>query len=165
MTAFQNPNGTFILTGDTLPTRFVKQSGNFAAVQAGAGEQPIGISQQAVKNFNSTLAGASGDPCGVYGESQECWLMLGGTVTAADRLKSDSTGRGVTAGSTEGSGAVALEGGSVGQLQRVRIEIVTPPGAGATGAAGATGVGATGAAGATGATGPAGATGATGPGA
>lgn len=148
MAAFQSPNSTFRAGGTIAPFRFVKQSGNYGAVQAGAGEAPIGVSQQATNAFNVTdVAASSGQPIGVYGNSQECWLEFGGSVTAGDRLKSDSAGKGVTASGSDGSGAVALEGGSSGNLYRVRVQIANP-GTGATGA-----------------TGPAGATGATGPGA
>ncbi len=148
MSAFQNPNGTFTATGTINPSKFVKQSGAYAVAQCGAGDLPVGISQTPVRQFDASAVALTGEYLGVYGESQECWLEYGGSVTAGDRLKADSAGKGVTAGSTEGSGAIAIESGSSGNNYRVRVEIVTPPGAGATGA-----------------TGPAGATGATGPGA
>jgi hypothetical protein len=140
MAAFQNPNATYLAEGTIAPFRFVKVSGNFQAEQAGAGELPVGVSQQASNAFNSlTVAATAGQPIGVYSEAQECWLEFGGSVTAGDRLKADASGKGVTATSTEASGAVALEGGSSGNAYRVRVQITTPPGAGATGAQGATG--------------------------
>lgn len=149
MAAFQNPNATFLASGTIAPCRFVKQSDSYTAAQAGAGDTVIGVGQQASDAFNSlTVAATSGQPIGVYGNSQECYLEFGGSVTAGDRLKSDSAGKGVTANATEGSGAVALESGSSGNLYRVRVQIANP-GTGATGATGPTG-----ATGATGATGP-----------
>ncbi len=168
---FQNPNSTFLASGSILPCTFVKQTASegYQATQAGAGELPIGISQQAVNTFNGTYAATVGQPVGVYREGQECWLMYGGSVNAGDRLKSDASGKGVTAIGTDASGAVAIEDGSSGNLYRVFVQVTTPPGTGATGATGATGpagaTGSTGPTGATGATGPTGATGATGPGA
>lgn len=123
MSAFQNPNLSVIATGDINPSRFVTLSGSLHVAESNAGEVPVGVSQPGTKLFNSSLAAASGDVVGVFAEAQECWLLFGGTVTAGDRLKSDADGKGVTAGATDPSGAVALESGSSGGLYRVRVEI------------------------------------------
>lgn len=124
MSAFQIPQANYISTGNLNPSAFVTTSGPFEVAQSTTSDAPIGVSQSNTKLFNSSLAAASGDVTGVYTEGQECWLTFGDTVTAGQRLKPDSSGRGIPAGSTDSSGAVALESGAVGELHRVRVEVV-----------------------------------------
>jgi len=124
MGAFQNPNANSVATGTINPSVFVTASGSFEVAQSGSGDTPIGVSQVNTKLFNLTYAADAGDAICSFSEAQECWLLYGGTVSAGDRLKPDSSGRGVTAGPTDSSGALALEAGAINELHRVRVELV-----------------------------------------
>src|SRR5262249_14227360 len=119
----QAPNKTFQASGDINPSRFVTVSGNFTVAQSAGGDTPIGVAQLATKGFNATLAAASGDSVGVYGEGEECWLYIEDTITAGNKLKPNSSGNGVAASSTNVYGAVALEGGTTGTLIRVSVQV------------------------------------------
>lgn len=127
MGAYQNPNATFIAAAQTNPSIFVKQSGSYGATPAGAGNLVVGVSQPNTKTTLVSYAADTNDPVAVFGESQECWLVYGGTVAAGANLKSDSSGRGVTASTGDNVGAVALEAGAVGELHRVRVQIFIAP--------------------------------------
>src|SRR5688572_20851136 len=82
---------------------FVKHTGttvDFRVSAAGAGDRIAGIAQEGPKaapipGASATLAAAQGDHLRVYGLGEECLLLLGGTVAAGDRLKSDANGAGV----------------------------------------------------------------------
>lgn len=123
MSAFQNPNGSFLCTTDVGTSVFVTQSGGFSVEESNSGDTPIGISSPNAFVFNQDYAAPSGQPVGVYGEGEEAYLLYGGTVAAGDLLAPDNSGRGVTTDGTASSGAVAIEAGAVGELHRVRVQI------------------------------------------
>jgi hypothetical protein len=88
-------------SGDINPSRFVSKSGAFTVAQCGAGAVAVGISQEGSKAVPlpgaSSLAASSGDPLAVYADNESCLLEAGAAYSAGAYLKSDSTGRGVTA--------------------------------------------------------------------
>lgn len=98
-------------SGDINPSRFVTKSGAFTVAQAGAGAVAIGISHEGSKTAPipgaSSLAASAGDPLAVYGDTEACLLEAGAAYAAGAYLKPDSTGRGITAASTEKYSAIA----------------------------------------------------------
>lgn len=121
MSDFQTPNGTYIAGGTINPGTFVTLSNDFTVVASATGDAPIGVSAQGTKKFDLTYLAASGDPVGVYGPSEECFLLCGGSVTAGDYLKPDANGAAVTASSTNKYGAIAKQDGSSGAMIRVLV--------------------------------------------
>lgn len=119
---------TYVAGGSILPCRFVKPdtSQDHACVVAGTNEDAIGISEEGMRTFDGTYAAIAGDPLRVFLPPGECLLELGGTVTAGDDLKSDSVGRGVTAGTTGTARqlvrAKALKSGLVSEKIPVVVE-------------------------------------------
>lgn len=117
--------------GNIKPRRFVKQSTTApnTVLQAGAGEKIFGISPTSTRNAPySTLddgyTAINGEAMRVFGPTEIAPLALGGTVTAGDKLKSDSDGAGVAAtADAEHYGAVALQSGVSGDIVEVRVEI------------------------------------------
>lgn len=115
------------------PSRFVKISGNYTVAEAGAGEYPIGISQEfapyaPIPSVSTEYAANSGDPVSIYDGTEPAsikqpLLVIGsGGCTAGAYLKSGSNGEGI-ATSTGGDiyGAIALEAGASGEAIRVHI--------------------------------------------
>lgn len=115
--------------GNIAPSRFVKQStsADNTVTQAGAGETVYGVSPRYTRrtpysSLDDGYCAISGEDVEVYGVGEECWLELGATATAGQRLKSDADGKGtpVTANNDE-VGAVAIQSGTSGQLIRVQV--------------------------------------------
>lgn len=120
--------------GTINPSRFVKVStaADNTALQAGAGDYPIGISTPSQKlpptpeNSGSTQAASSGDPIMIFGLGDICMLTAGsGGFTSGDKLKPDSSGQGITATTGAFFGAIALETAASGALGRVQVVIGT----------------------------------------
>ena len=121
-----------VASGNILPSRFVKISGNFQAAQAGAGERSCGISQVGtnvapIPGIPSQYAAESGQSLDIHGLGSICSLTLGGTVVANDLLKADANGAGVTAAATDEVGAVALQGGATGE--QITVQVINRPNA------------------------------------
>lgn len=118
--------------GNIVPSRFVKpdatQIGGYC-LQAGAGDRMIGVAEPGVRQppisgLDDGYAGIqNSNPILVFTTNDECWLESGAAVTSGDLLKSDISGRGITA-SSDGDiyGAMALQTSTAsGQLIRVRV--------------------------------------------
>ena len=116
-------------TGNIAPSRFVKMAttADMSVAQAGAGDKVIGISPPFTRrtpysSLDDGYCAVSGEDVPVFTTNDECMLELGGTVTAFDRLKSDTDGKGVTTTTNlDEIGAIALVSGVSGQLIRVRV--------------------------------------------
>ena len=121
--AFQIPNRTFAAGGNVSPSVFVKITNDDTVSQCTTGDDVIGVSQAFTKLFNDPLAAETGNPVGVYGESQECFIPYGGSITAGQRLGPTTGGLAIAVSSSVNSGAIALESGASGELHRVRIQI------------------------------------------
>lgn len=123
---------SFIAGGDIYPCRFVKPSTTAAGkclAATGATDRILGVSGRGTRRNEyvdtSGKHAASGEPAEVFCEGEECFLELSGTVTLGDLLKSDTAGQGLTASAdTNWTGAVALSGGSSGDIIPVRVQIV-----------------------------------------
>ena len=92
-----------ICGGNVPPSRFVKLQSDGTVVLCGAGEDMWGISQAATRNSSLTglddgYAGISGEAINIFGPGDDqAQLELGGTVTVGQRIKSDASGKGVSA--------------------------------------------------------------------
>lgn len=119
--------------GNIGVARFVKQStaAPYRVLQAGANEAVEGVSQLGQKyppipsNTNYYAAEAA-DNVMVYGEDEECLLLIGsGGVTKGALVKSDADGKGVlaaTSGTTaQEIGAIAMQDASENEYARVRV--------------------------------------------
>lgn len=122
---------SFLASGNISPSRFVKQdtSNEGYVSQAGAGERAIGVSQSGTRQppisglDDGYAATQNTAPLTVFTATDECDLEAGGAITNGDYLKSDSSGRGVTASSADDIYcAIALRAATTaGQLVRVRV--------------------------------------------
>lgn len=124
------PSSNFKCGGNVRPSRFVKISADHTVIEADANEDAVGISHESgreppLPSVSTIYAGQDGDFMPVYGDGDECLLTAGDTITAGLYLKSDADGQGVpvaTTGTTNQlARAQALEGGSSGELIRVRV--------------------------------------------
>lgn len=114
------------------PSRFVKKSGAYTVATAGAGEVCIGVSQEGSRDTPipsaATAAALADDPLRVYSDGDNCLLVAGAAVSAGAFLKSDATGRGITAPTTERYYAVAERGAAAaGEKMQVLIRFGIVP--------------------------------------
>lgn len=94
-----------IANGNIKPMRFVKldTTAPDRVVVAGAGDRIYGISgpgtrRMALSGWDDGYHAIAGEMCEIYGPGDpEVQLVLGGTVTAGDYIKSDADGAGVVA--------------------------------------------------------------------
>jgi len=124
-------NPTFMAGGNIVPSRFVKWNlgEDNTVIQATANAKIQGIAQEGsreapIPSVSTVYAAQDGEEIHVYGQGEVCLLELGGTVAAADDLKSDANGKGVvvTAGTTtQEVGAQALQSGVSGEKIRVQV--------------------------------------------
>ena len=128
-----NTPPNLMASADIRPCRFVTPSGEFTVAESNSGERPIGISQEGGRQVplndvtNDGLAAKSGENIRIFGEGDECLLMLGGSVTAGDYVKPDNDGAGVTAGAAAIAGARALQTGVSGEKIRVQVTHFSVP--------------------------------------
>ena len=111
--------------GNVSPFRFVVGDGtnDNGITQAGAGVKVLGVSGRDTHippypglddGYHAT---ASEKECLVYTQGDRCQIELGGTVTPDSYLKSDSSGKGVTADTDKDAfGFRTEEGGVAGEL-------------------------------------------------
>lgn len=117
-----------IANGDIYPCRFVKlTTTDGRAVQCGAGDRGIGISQKDTRRSeyidSSGKAAASGEPLMIYDLGEECALEIAGTVAQGDRLKADTDGKGVVASTDKDQYiAVALTQGVSGEIIIAKVQ-------------------------------------------
>lgn len=127
----RNQSPQLIAGGNILPASFVKVStaADTTALQAGAGEKTIGIVNKYPRtrpNIDSATAyhAIAGDDIELFGLGDICLLKIGtGGCTRGDYLKSDASGSGVTAGTGEFAGAIALQTRLVDEYALVQIII------------------------------------------
>lgn len=127
----------YVADGNITPSRFVKNSSTQSrVVQAGAGNVCVGVSQPGKRRPPGTAAddgyaAVQDEMIQVYqfGET-DVPLTAGDTIALGDRLKSDSSGRGVPAAAGDAAYAVALEATSVtGAIIKVLLIYDTAPAA------------------------------------
>lgn len=117
--------------GTIAPCRFIKgdTSADEQVLQGSAGSACLGITQEGMKGTpglagsDTTIAAIAGDQIRAFGLGDNCLLECGAAVTRYDLLKSDSTGRGITASATDECGAVALQSGA-GAGSKIRVQIL-----------------------------------------
>ncbi len=118
---YQTPNRAFTAAGNILPSRFVSLTDAGLIAQSIVGDWPLAVSQSYTQAYNTNYAATAGYPIETFGDSQDCWLMLGANVTAGQLLKPDDEGRGIPAFVGDCSSAKAYEGGAADTLIRVRV--------------------------------------------
>jgi hypothetical protein len=127
------PSYTRTASADIYPMRFVKidTTTPFHVLQATAGDKIYGISQEGQRRIDyvagtDSRAAAAGEDLNIHGPPEkDVLLMLGGTVTQGDSLKSDASGFGVTTTSTgDWIGAIAMASGVSGQA--IPVQTVPP---------------------------------------
>lgn len=129
------PSFTRTANGDIYPMRFVKQDttagNNFKVLQATAGDKTYGISQEGQRRIDyvagtDSRAAAAGEDLNIHGPPEkDVLLILGGTVTTGDSLKSDASGQGVTTTNTgDFIGAIAMASGTSGQA--IPVQVIFP---------------------------------------
>lgn len=127
-----NVSPQLVSGGNIYPSRFVKLStaADNTALQAGANDPQIGISQVGTKDAPgltgaSAYAAEAGDNIQIWGLGDICLLEAGaGGWTRGDRLKSDADGKGVPiagTGANQHVGAYALESAAANEFGRVQI--------------------------------------------
>jgi hypothetical protein len=127
------PSYTRTANGDIYPMRFVKidTTTPFRVLQATAGDKIYGISQEGQRRIDyvagtDSRAAAAGEDLNIHGPpAKDVLLMLGGTVTQGDSLKSDAAGMGVVTTTTgDWVGAIAMASGVAGQA--IPVQTVDP---------------------------------------
>lgn len=104
-----------------------------SVLQASTNDPIIGIAYEGSRQVplsdvtNPNYAAIAGEPFRIYGDDDECQVIAGATITAGQRLKSDSSGNAVpiaTTGTTiQECGAIARESVLTGELCRVLVNI------------------------------------------
>jgi hypothetical protein len=118
-----------VANGEINIARFVKvdTSADFKALQAGAGDAVIGISQEGPADApglkgSTTLVAEVGKTFLTYGPGAICLLTAGsGGWTRGSFLKPDADGKGVTASAGDAVGAYALESAGEGKRGLVLV--------------------------------------------
>ncbi len=127
------PSFTRVAGGNIKPSRFVTltAAARGKVLAAGAGAEIYGISQEGTRNTPySTLddgyAAIAGENIRIYGPpAKDVLLVLGGTVAAGDRLKSDADGKGVTTVTNlDEYGAIAMVDGVLNDV--IPVQCVPP---------------------------------------
>ncbi len=128
------PAAHYVASGNIMPSRFVMGDTANAkhVLQATANAKIMGISQEGARTAPLSdlvainYAAIEDDHLKVYADSDTDVLVeAGGAITAFDNLRSDATGRAVTAAAGENQGAVAVEdAAAAGELIKVQITIV-----------------------------------------
>lgn len=123
------PISVFTADGNISPACFVKIStaSNNRVLQAGANDELIGVSQKGTRRtpypgLNDGYAAIQGEGLGVFLLGQTAPLLMGGTVTAGDRLKSDANGNGVTASTGDHYGAITPMSAIAGQIVECQVQ-------------------------------------------
>jgi len=114
--------------GNIAPSRFVKLStaADNTALQCGAGEMPVGVSQRGTRNapyssLDDGYAAIAGENLQVHGLGDLAVVECGGTVTAGTSVKADTDGKAVNASAGDKCGGFAHQSGSSGLLVLVLI--------------------------------------------
>lgn len=120
-------NPSFFATGNITPMRFVEISNPYYVRQcATANLKTFGVSQMGTRNAPGTDAddgycAKTGEGLQVFGEGEVTLLELGATVSAGNRLATDSSGKGAVATTGQNVGAIALDNGVSGDKIRVYV--------------------------------------------
>ena len=122
--------GSFVATGNIIPSRFVKLDSGVTGhvAQAGAGDAPFGVSQQGTRNpsysgLQDGFAATTGENIRVYLENEECMIEVDAAYNPGQLLKPSTSGI-ATASNSDGDqyGAVLLDTAiSANQLVKCRV--------------------------------------------
>lgn len=122
--------GSFVSVGSILPSRFVKLASGLTGgvAQAGAGDAPIGVSQQGTRNpsypgLQDGYAATSGENIRVYMAQEECMIEVDAAYNPGVLLKPGTDGI-ATQASASGNiyGAILLDASTqANQLVKCRV--------------------------------------------
>lgn len=126
-----NSSVSVIAGGNITPSRFVKMltTADRQVVQATAGDRIFGVSKEWTRlppweNLNDGFIAVLNEscPCYVLGVDSEAYVQAGGAITVGDYLKSDGSGKAVTA-SADGDeiGGLALEAATTDQIIKITL--------------------------------------------
>jgi hypothetical protein len=129
------PSFTRVANGNIKPYRFVTQVGAPVGqvLQCGAGGKCYGISGEGNRRVSGDIglddgfAAVAGENVNIYGPPhKDVLLVMNGTCSIGDRIKSDTDGGGLTTVTNlDEYGAIADEAATVvGQL--IRVQVVPP---------------------------------------
>jgi hypothetical protein len=120
-----------VANGTIDPSVFVKYDSSAKAgffLQAGAGDVPYGISQQATRRvpalgLDDGHAALITESLRVYEDDDECYLQIAGTVTLGQYLKPTTGGKGIAVTTNNDVyGAIALQPGTSGKVIKVKVQ-------------------------------------------
>ena len=123
-----------VANGNISPACFVKldTANDNYGLQAGAGDQTIGISSEATDQpplsdlITTQFHAVAGEPIRLYGMGDICLLVAGAAITTERRLKSDVNGNGIpSTADADFIGAIALET-CAASGQKVRVQVISP---------------------------------------
>ena len=121
--------------GNITPSRVLVSSTTVAnrVIQAtNATVQPVGVSQRGTRNtpyasgtatLDDGFAAIAGENLTVFSDGDTCALELGGTVAIGDKLMSDTSGRGITATTTNWTVGIASKAGVLGDIIEIQVLI------------------------------------------
>jgi hypothetical protein len=122
--------GSFVATGNLVPSRFVKLDSGVTGhvAQAGGGDFPFGVTQQGTRNpsysgLQDGYCATSGENVRVYLDEEECMLEVDAAYNPGQTLKPGTSGIG-TATTADGDiyGAIQLDASTAAnQLVKVRV--------------------------------------------
>src|SRR5574343_445893 len=118
-------------SGGIYPSRFVQldSSNDFTVIQATAGSQILGVSQEGtnyapLSNLSvSGYAAAEGENIKIYGDGDICLVQCAEAVTRGDLLESDGNGKAapVDGSGQEYIGGIALQSGSTNEFIYIQV--------------------------------------------
>ena len=123
---------TYVAGGNISPATFVKMSNaaDFTVLACGDNEEAFGVSHDSTEEFPHTAASAfaasAGKELTVRQPGEKALLLLGGTVTRSEYVKSDANGEGVAvvaynSAAPQMVAAQALRSGVAGEKIEVRV--------------------------------------------
>jgi len=121
---FQELNECYYAAGNILPSTFVTILPNGQVQQSQSGDWALGVSASYAESIYTNYAAQTGSTINIYGSAQECWIRVASTVLPNQFLKPAGDGSGYAvpvSNYSDYKSAFALQGGSAGDLIRVRV--------------------------------------------
>ena len=124
---FQAPNRSYQVSpdGPVYQGTFVILTEDFQVKSATTNDVTIGIVDLGGNAFDENYYASPGSYVTVFGETEECFLLLGANCNPNAELGPNSSSQGIPV-TSEPFGAIALEGGKTGYFIRVRVVLGVP---------------------------------------
>lgn len=129
-----NTPPALVASGNILPFRAVKMSGEHKGAQCGSNEVAIGLARGGTNYaplngiISTNYAAQEGQPISLIGDGEIGFCVSGASFSAGNKLKSDTNGKLVPVANSgkENVVAIALEDAGAGDIQaRVQVNIHT----------------------------------------